>query len=146
MIFLITLWPFNILSDEAPMDMKEFNVDCPAEKLCPELENQYQVCKVKPNSDACLKYIEIFKKLVPIYDCQRPYDHTLEKDYIVPAFWLCAPQKQWDYIELLSELEINEAKEFFASPEFRSILDGELAEGFFEKSVKKESELKAVKH
>ena len=32
--------------------------------------------------------------------------------------------------------------EFFANPEFRSILDGELGEGFREKSLKAEKVLK----
>lgn len=146
-IIFITLLPSISHSLEAPVDMKEFNANCPANKLCPELEKQYEACKNNPNSGACLKYIEIFKKLVPAYDCQRATDHIPDKDYIVPAIWMCRPRpnRLWDYIVLLSESEIPEVKEFFASPEFRSILDGEFAEVFFDKSLEKETELKTIK-
>jgi len=131
----------NALGYEATSDMNKFNVTCPAKELCPKFERQYQSCKDNPHSEACLNYIAIFKKLVPRYDCQRPFDHTPTKDYIVPAFWLCDEEKSWDYIELLSRLDIQEAQEFFASSDFRSILDGELAEGFYDMSLKKEAVL-----
>ena len=139
---LLFPWSFNSFGDEAPPGMRKFNMNCPARKLCPELDSHYQLCKNNPNSKACLKYIGIFKKLIPTYDCQRSYDHTSTKDYIVPAFWLCDKEKLWDYIELLSKLDDQDAQEFFASSDFRSILDGELAEGFHDMSLNRESVLK----
>ena len=139
---LLLFLPFTVFGDEAPSDMHEFNITCPAKKICPDLDKEYQSCKDNSNLVACLKYIETLKKLIPIYDCQRPFDHTPEKDYIVPAFWLCNERKLWDYIELLSNLTIKEAQELFSSSNFRSILDGELAEGFYYLSVKREKALK----
>jgi hypothetical protein len=48
-------------------------------------------------------------------------------------------------MELLSNLELVEAQDFFASSEFRSILDGEYGEGFRSLSEQREKSLKKIK-
>ena len=141
-LFLVISLPLTAFAAEAPENMKEFNINCPAKDLCPQFDQYYQLCKENHDSDTCLRYVQLFKKLTPVYDCQRPFDHTPTKDYIVPAFWLCNEPKSWDYIDLLSKLTFSDAQEFFASSQFRSILDGETAEGFYDLSIQREKTLK----
>lgn len=146
-LILLFLIPTHTLafSEEAPKDMREFNVTCPSKELCPILDQAFESCKSTNKTEVCSIYIQIFRKLVQNYDCQRSFDNTPNKKYIVPAYWLCDPTKAWANIELLSKLKSNEAQEFFASSDFRSILDGELAEGFMEMSSDREKMLKRDK-
>ncbi len=143
-MFLI---PANTLafSEEAPKDMTSFNLTCPSKELCPLLDQTFESCKITNKIEVCSIYIQIFRKLAQNYDCQRSFDNTPNRKYIVPAYWLCDPTKAWAHIELLSKLEPHEAQEFFASSEFRSILDGELAEGFMDMSSDREKKLKRGK-
>ncbi len=142
---LLIFFQLTALAAEAPENMKQFNTNCPAKELCPEFDRCYERCKDSHDADTCLGYVRLFEKLTPTYDCQRPFDHTPTKDYIVPAFWLCNEQKSWDYSDLLSKLTFPGAQEFFSSPQFRSILDGETAEGFYDLSIQKEKTLKENK-
>ncbi len=132
-------------SGEAPKDMTRFNITCPSEELCPLLDQSSESCKNTNKTEVCSIYIQIFRKLVQNYDCHRSFDNTPNKKYIVPAYWLCDPTKAWAQIEFLSKLKMYEAQEFFASSEFRSILDGELAEGFMEMSFGREKKQKLEK-
>jgi len=140
-------------ADVAPQTMKEFNKTCPSKDLCPRIETSYQNCKKDHSSPACSDFVKQFKILLPIYDCQRPFDHTEGSDYIVPALWLCdgqrgdkkAPYESEDYVRLLSKLKSKEARELFGSQEFRDTLDGAVAEEFGGLSRKVEKELKRKK-
>ena len=129
-------------SEEAPKDMIKFNITCPAKELCPLLDQAFENCYTTKKEEVCSIYIQIFKMLVDNYDCQRSFDNTPTKKYIVPAYWICDASKSLAYIELLSKLELPEAQKFFASSEFRSILDGETAEGFIDLSLERERKLK----
>ena len=91
-------------SEEAPPGMAAFNVTCPAKELCPLLDKAFETCRNTKNAEVCSIYIQILRKLAPNYDCQRAFDNTPEKKFIVPAYWLCEPTKAWAYIELLSKL------------------------------------------
>ena len=142
------LLPIDALAEIAPSGMKEFNKICPAQKLCPDLEKYYQACKKKPNSEVCNKFIDTMKQLSPVYDCQRSFD----KQYIVPAIWLCGENRRETgasytetYYELLSKLKLKEAKEYFASPLFRNVLDGHMAEEYYDKSERLEKQLNKTK-
>ena len=112
----------------------QFNVECPAKRLCPDLEKYYQTFFRTRASEACDSFVKIFRQLAPRYDCQRSVDHTPTKDYTVPAVYLCkeilaAEQGApgiYEYIKLLRKLRSNDARSFFASAYFRSFLDGEL--------------------
>jgi hypothetical protein len=136
------------IAEIAPSGMKEFNKICPAQKLCPDLENYYQACNKKPDTEICKKFIEAMKQLSPVYDCQRPFDNG----YIVPAIWLCGEKRRESgasfdetYYELLSKLKLKEATEYFTSPLFRSVLDGHMAEEYYDKSERLEKKLKKKK-
>lgn len=144
-LFLVISLTLTAFAAEAPKNMKEFNINCPAKDICHQFDKYYQLCKQNRDSDTCLRYIQLFKKLAPAYDCQRPFDHTPTKDYIVPAFWLCNEEKSWDYIDLLSKLTLSDAQKFFSSSQFRSILDGETAEGFYDLSIQRAEILKQNK-
>ena len=151
-ILIALLFPHIIGAEIAPKGMTEFNKTCPAQQLCPDLERYYQSCNKKPNTDICIKFINILKKLSPIYDCQRPFDKTENTNYIVPAIWLCGESRRDDgasydesYYGLLSRLKLKEAKEYFASPLFRSVLDGHMAEEYYDRSERLEKILKKRK-
>jgi hypothetical protein len=127
----------------------QFNVECPAKRLCPDLEKYYQTCSRTHSSEACDTFVKIFRQLVPKYDCQRSFDHTPTKDYTVPAVWVCkeilaAKGERPVFVEsikLLKKLRSNAARSFFASAEFRSVLDGELAETYSESSLRAEKDM-----
>jgi hypothetical protein len=127
----------------------QFNVECPAKRLCPDLEKYYQACSRTHASEACDSFVKIFRQLVPKYDCQRSFDHTPTKDYTVPAVWVCkeilaARGERPVFVEsikLLQTLKINDARSFFASADFRSVLDGELAEEYSESSFRAEKDM-----
>lgn len=137
-------------AEVAPPTMKEFNKTCPSKELCPEIEKSYQLCNKDRTSSACTEFVKEFRQLLPIYDCQRPFDHTEVADYIVPAVWLCdghrgdkkAPYEFEDYVRLLSKLKSKEARVLFGSQKFRDVLDGAVAEEFGDVSHKVEKELK----
>ena len=136
-------------ADPAPEGMKEFNKRCPAEHLCPVLEKAYQDCKSSKERTRCVEFVETMRKLSPLYDCQRSFDSTPTVNYIVPALWICGETHRENdepvtdqYLEFLSKLRLPEARAYFASKEFRRVLDGHYAEMYLEASEKLESELK----
>jgi hypothetical protein len=145
---LTLLLPVYLWAEVAPKWMKEFNKKCPAPKLCPILERQYQECKIQLKGPACIDFVNTMKQLVPTYDCQRSFDSTPTENYIVPAIWLCGEKRRENgvpvvdnYLELLSNLDIPEARRYFGSKLFRSTLDGYYAELYEEASEKLEEEL-----
>jgi hypothetical protein len=127
----------------------QFNIECPAKRLCPDLEKYYQTCSGTHAPEACDLFVKIFRQLAPRYDCQRSFDHTPTKDYTVPAVWVCkeiltARGKRpifEESIKLLQELRSKDARSFFASAGFRGVLDGELAETYFESSLRAEKDM-----
>lgn len=127
----------------------QFNVECPAKRLCPDFEKYYQTCSRDHASEACDSFVKIFHQLVPRYDCQRSFDHTPTKDYTVPAVWVCGEilaargeRPIFDEsIKLLQKLRSNDARNFFASADFRSVLDGEFAETYMESSWRAEKDM-----
>jgi hypothetical protein len=125
--------------------MKQFIQSCPANELCPLLDQTYSECLKTRKEPVCSTYVFVFSRLMPVYDCQRWVDHTPEKDYLVPAIYLCEQVRIWNYMELLSVLQFKEAQLLFSSPEFRSILSGEYGEGFRDLSEQREKSLKNLK-
>jgi hypothetical protein len=97
-----------------------------------------------------------FWKLLPDYDCQRPFDATPTQNFTVPAIWLAGDGPLDDYVRLLARLAksssrsaskvyspgaIDAAQRLFGSKEFRHILDGELAEEYLQQSIAVERRL-----
>lgn len=147
-VSLLLLATVSVHAAPAPLGMKEFNKTCPAKDLCPKIEQEYKKCVKAGNSSGCRDFVRIFSKLLPIYDCQRPFDHSLGENYIVPAVWLCDgrrgggyPQELESYTKLLAGLKFPEARELFGSKEFRDILDGALAEEYLDKSFRAEKDV-----
>jgi hypothetical protein len=128
----------------------QFNVECPARRLCPILERNFQACRQSNASTACDSFVSTFRELTPKYDCQRSFDHTPTADYTVPAVWVCEEilgtrskrAIEEEYAGLLRKLKSNKAQNFFASAEFRSVLDGYLAEEFLDASLRTEKQLR----
>lgn len=141
MITLFLVLAQSAWAATAPAGMTQFNSVCPAARACPDLEDAYEKCKPKRGRRLCLDFIVAIKQLTPPYDCQRPFDHTEKVDYIVPALWLCDHGTRLASLELLSKLKEPEAKRFFASKEFRTVLDGETADLYYDKSVQLEKQL-----
>ncbi len=130
----------GVSASEAPPTMTKFNQLCPAKRLLPQFEAQYQSCKRKQLA-ACEQFVATFRELLPEYDCQRPFDTIPTVKYIVPAIWLSRDHEK--YIELLSKLELRSAQELFASPEFRRTLDGYVAEMYLDQSEELEKRLRS---
>jgi hypothetical protein len=160
-IILILAASVPLLASEAPRDMRQFNVTCPARKLLPILDTAYHDCNNGFVNGSCEEFVKTFRQLLPEYDCQRPFDATPTQNYIVPAIWLAGDGALEDYVRLLSRMSsskdklftdklfqkaTDEAKKLFGSKEFRNILDGHLAETYRPLSIKVESELKRKKN
>lgn len=156
-IILILVASVPLLASEAPRDMRQFNVTCPAPKLLPVLDAAYHECNNGFADGSCERFVETFRQLLPEYDCQRPFDATPTQNYIVPAIWLAGDGALMDYVRLLSRMSslkdklftdklfqkaTDEARKLFGSKEFRNILDGHLAEEYGPLSKKVENELK----
>jgi hypothetical protein len=162
-LFLITLIitiSGPLYASEAPSSMKQFNVTCPTQKLLPVLDRAYHDCNNGFVNGSCEKFIETFRQLLPEYDCQRSFDATPTKNYVVPAIWLAGDGALEDYVRLLSRMSSPkdkmftdklfkkaslEAKKLFGSKEFQAILDGALAEEYLPLSNKTAKELREQK-
>ncbi len=154
MVIVICAVCSPVLASKAPPDMQQFNVACPTSKLLPLLDAAYHSCRhgyiYSDGHTDCEKFVEIFRQLLPEYDCQLPEDDW--KKYIVPAIWLAGPGAEEDYIHLLWQMSsskdklftgkfskpyqkaVAEAKRLFGSKEFRRALGADLAEVYFQKS------------
>jgi hypothetical protein len=155
-ILLVTV-STPLIASEAPPDMQRFNVTCPASKLLPVLDQTYHECSNGFVNGSCERFVETFRQLLPEYDCQRSFDATPTKKYIVPAIWLAGDGALDDYVRLLWRMSSSkdkmfssrwfqeasaEAKKLFGSNEFRNILDGALAELYLPRSEEVERKLK----
>ncbi|SRR5258705_9091810 len=137
----LALWPVGAYAGEAPKGMRHFNVMCPAKKLLPELKAAYRGCRAGAESD-CTRFVRVLRDLLPVYDCQRPFDATPTTNYIVPAIWLAGDEEAERYFQLLSELPSRDAAQLFGSNQFRAALDGYLAEQFLSRSEEVERKLR----
>jgi hypothetical protein len=138
-----------VRAELAPAGIKEFNKTCPAKELCPRIELAYKQCSKQKSAPECAAFVKLFRQLLPLYDCQRPFDRSGGDNYIVPAVWLCDglrgggyPQESESYVELLYVLKSPDAKKLFAGKEFREVLDGAVAEEYHDKSLQAEKEMK----
>lgn len=142
---LLAFFAGSALGIEAPDGMTQFNVTCPAPKLLPLLDAAYHECNKGFVNGSCERFVETFRQLTPVYDCQRPFDAAAGKNYIVPAVWLAGIGALEDYIALLAKLSSRkdkmfsdkwfkrartDARELFGSEAFRGILDGHMAEKY----------------
>ncbi len=134
MLILLTASPAAAFREAAPRRMTRFNEQCPAAELCPLLDQAYTRCRSSGKAAVCSVFVDIFSRLSRRYDCQRRADNTDTGDFIVPAFWMCDTGKSWSYLELLSNLPFEDARAFFASPAFRSLLRGEQAAAYIDQS------------
>jgi hypothetical protein len=124
-------------ADKAPAGMTQFNVTCPAKRLAPEIDRAFHQCNVGYADGSCERFVSLFRELLPVYDCQRPFDAT----YIVPAIWVVGDAEHEDYVRLLARMKQPFAQQLFASKEFRATLDGALAEDYGDLSRQRERDL-----
>jgi hypothetical protein len=162
-IFTFLIVVSSAFSSEAPKDMTQFNVRCPAKEIAPVLDHAYHECNngmIRPDYDGCGVFLSSFEKLLPEYDCQRPFDFTPSKKYIVPAIWLVGDGEFEDYLKLLARISLGKdrmfskpvyrhvvksAQKLFISETFRAVLDGCYAEEFRPLSDQVELKMKKVK-
>lgn len=109
----------------------------PAPKLCSDhqhcapLRESEKKCREGKKEADCKTFVEHFEKLSVKTDCQRSFD-----DEPVPSVWLCDhdaeevefPKLHERSAATLSKLKFKFAKKFYGSEEFRSTLDGAIAE------------------
>jgi hypothetical protein len=130
------------------------NLTCPASRLLPALDADYHQCSHGFENHSCERFVQTLEQLLPKYDCQRSFDNGAGA---VPAVWLAGDAELEDYVHLLWRLSsstdkmfagkpfskaTNGAKKLFSSKEFRSILDGALAEDYMARSKQLERKLK----
>ena len=142
-LLLVFILAAPVSAEPGLTESKEPNKQCPAEGLCPTLEQAYQDCKSGKSKNQCSEFVETMRKLSPRYDCQRDFDTRP-----VPAIWVCGEKRREnggsvidEYLEFLSKFKNSEAQRYFASELFRSTLDGHISELYYEKSKKRQSEL-----
>jgi hypothetical protein len=136
----LLLSPTAVLASEAPSGMTQFNVMCPAQRLLSELDAAFHECGHELGGKSCSTFVSLFRQLLPEFDCQRPFDHSPSKDYVVPAVWLAGAAHE-DFVHLLSTLQLPAARCLFGSAAFRATLDGALAEDYSDKSRRVERAL-----
>ena len=103
---------------------------CPMPHLRDKIVIAYDDCLKNPyDMDKERTFVNLFEKSLHRYDCRRSYDYKP-----VPAWWLCAYEETDKWLRLLSQMKSLEAKKLFGSSLFRSTLDGEYAEEYYEKS------------
>jgi hypothetical protein len=143
-----------VLLQGATAFAETLNVSCPFNSTFREFDLAYHSCSnghVKKNG-SCSTFVQLFHKLIPKYDCARSFDTGP-----VPAVWLAEGGAVEDYVRLMYRLAIRdepynrnwfdepaaEAKKLFGSAEFRTVLDGALAEDFLGLSEKVGAESKS---
>lgn len=117
---------------------KNTNNDCPMPQLGIEIRIAYN--ELISNPHLHLKdstFVTLLEKSFYKYNCKRSFDKNP-----VPALWLCDSGDIEKWIEYLSKMNSTYAKKLFGSRLFRSVLDGSLAEQFFQLSKEVEYTLK----
>jgi len=131
----------NCLATEVVGSGTQLNVKCPSQKLAPLIDNYYHECHsgmIRGEYNSCERFVDVFKELMPEYDCARPIDMSGVKKYTVPAIWLLGSGQFSDYHALIHDLvfkkmysfpeyskAIKEAEALFFSEEFKKVLDAE---------------------
>lgn len=155
----LSLISLDVLAVEAPADMTQFNIACPAKIVAPVLGHAYHECKNGYNVEkSCATFLLSVRQLIPEYDCQRSFDATPTKNYIVPAIWLVGDAEMESYVSLLAliasgkdkifskpdfKVTTRNARELFLSKEFRNVLDGGMAEDYLPKIKRVEHLMRA---
>ena len=116
--------------------------ECPYPEKYIEIDRAYHQCANGQvgKGASCELFLEEVVTLFPRYNCKRSYDTEA-----VPAIWLFDAASE-DYIKLIYELaaksnpifggqwfvkESSQAKQIFLSTEFKSVLDGHIAEQYY---------------
>src|SRR5205814_87226 len=94
--------------------------DCPTPKLCSDIYNSKEACE-KKNKKQCDAFLEALKESFKQDQCKKG-----------PTLWLCAGFDE--YLDYLSKMKSKKAQYIYASPEFRMVLDGAVAETHLKKS------------
>jgi hypothetical protein len=121
---------------------------CPKPEYFLRVNDAYRDCLKDPgNKSKANGFVELLEKLMYRYDCRRNYDSEP-----IPAWWLCGEGSDYQkvssredpdkWFSLLSKLKTLKARKLFGSKLFRSTLDGEIAEIYFEASENAEKQLK----
>lgn len=105
--------------------------DCPSINAINEILAADTQCQNSGKGEACSKFVNLFENLIPSHNCRRSFDTKP-----VPAIWLAGGESLEKYILHLSKLKSPEAVKLFSSAQFRSILDGSLAEQYVPLSLK----------
>jgi hypothetical protein len=127
-------------------DQKD-RVACPKPDAFANVAKLYDLSVAQKKNQARLSaFVKALKKL--FNRCKSPID-----SHPIPALWLCeghgdsgCSSLQFEtWIGYLAASPMIEARHAFASPEFRGVLDGEMAETYRKESLKVEKELQRLK-
>ena len=127
---------------KAPAEMKRFNQKCPSAKICPRLMHNTRVCEQARTEQACHDFIQTFWQSLLEYDCQPPVKTTGDSQKLVAVLWTC-DQNMGDgqpiyfhAFNLLANLNFKGARQLFASPQFRRILEGQYINYYHQASLR----------
>ena len=116
------------------------NDRCPFPEIYVETDRSYHECANGQKGASCELFLKKLEQILPRYDCKRSFDTSP-----VPAIWLFGAASK-DYIVLLYELASGanpmyssnwfadvsaSARVIFLSKEFRTVLDGAMAEEYY---------------
>lgn len=109
--------------------------ECPAPKVCSDMDRQLQACIKEKKKAECVKFVTSYKSALGKFNCKRSFDTQA-----VPAIWLCDGHEF--FTDELSKMKTDYAKRVYGSAEFRETLDGGIAEAHREESEKVGKSLK----
>lgn len=98
--------------------------DCPTMNLLSKIQEADKLCQDLKDDNACSNFVDAFDKLIPSYNCKRPFD-----DAPVPALWLAGDRAVEQYVNNISRLDSARAKEITSSSRFAKLLDGSMSKG-----------------
>ena len=140
-VLMLMLAGANCYAAKVSSSITQFNVQCPAQRLGPLIDNYYHECHsgmTRPGYNSCERFVAVFEKLMPEYDCARPIDISEPTKYTVPAIWLLGNGQFSDYHALIHDLVFKKmysgseyanarrkAAALFFSEEFKRVLDAE---------------------
>lgn len=112
---------------------------CEAHSNCSDFRDYEAKCRTGQNEKDCREFVGLFEKLAVKNDCRRKFDKEP-----VPSVWICDedveettfPKLFERSAKTLSKLKYPFARKFYGSKEFRSTLDGAVAEDHSEESMK----------
>jgi hypothetical protein len=111
---------------------------CADHQYCKDLREYEEKCRKKGKKSDCRKFTDNFDRLAVRNNCKREFDEDP-----VPSIWICDEDREETSDPKLFERSANTLSKskfpfsikLYGSDKFREILDGEVAEQHYQKSL-----------